>query len=386
MPSVPLSPIDHLFIGTGSYPIEFAFFYPNGLSRRSLEDKMFRGWQRLAKSCPVLTAKLAFCDERFVLEEGTMSDPPWEWQQSASSAHPHRVHHRYQLVNPVTSTQNQPLVKIKITEGSDGATLGFSVSHAIADGFTYFSLLTAWASASRGEQIPTFDHRRDLVGELAQGQADTGVIGFSKTEKRTDIARENIGYKHKIFSREELNELLTKEDNGQVRMSHNDVACALLWREHLTHFSPSENEFSLVNPVDFRRIMPNFPTNYVGNAVVLSRTDLTRRQLLDQSVGDTARLIRSNLARVQTDYIQKTIANLASLLRKDARNGCNQIHIAHPRHGLLITNLSRLPLQGLDFGEGIPTTCLPLTPCTNTVVFTSDGSGGMEAHIQYSRV
>lgn len=32
-----------------------------------------------------------------------------------------------------------------------------------------------------------------------------------------------------------------------------------------------------------------------------------------------------------------------------------KIHARHPQHGIAVTNISRLPMQGLDFGAGTPT-------------------------------
>ena len=185
-----------------------------------------------------------------------------------------------------------------------------------------------------------------------------------------------------ILTRDFLNDLLAKSDDGNVRLSHNDVACALLWQEHMATVAVDEKEVSLVNPVDFRRVLAGFPHNYAGNAVVLSRTDILRDELLAAPIGNTARLIRANLLRVNDNYIQNSVRALTSRLTKDPRHGCDTIHITNPCSGILMTNLSRLPLDGLDFGNGTPLSCMPLTPCRNTIVFTSDRCGGMEAHIQ----
>ena len=32
-----------------------------------------------------------------------------------------------------------------------------------------------------------------------------------------------------------------------------------------------------------------------------------------------------------------------------------EIHVRHPQHGIVVTNISRLPMQSLDFGAGLPT-------------------------------
>jgi hypothetical protein len=32
-----------------------------------------------------------------------------------------------------------------------------------------------------------------------------------------------------------------------------------------------------------------------------------------------------------------------------------ETHVRHPQHGIIVTNISRLPMQSLDFGAGLPT-------------------------------
>ncbi len=31
-----------------------------------------------------------------------------------------------------------------------------------------------------------------------------------------------------------------------------------------------------------------------------------------------------------------------------------KVHLRHPQHGLIVTNLTRLPLRDIDFGSGAP--------------------------------
>ena len=36
-----------------------------------------------------------------------------------------------------------------------------------------------------------------------------------------------------------------------------------------------------------------------------------------------------------------------------------EIHLRHPHHGMIVTNLTRLPIRSLDFGAGAPQGFLP---------------------------
>jgi hypothetical protein len=48
------------------------------------------------------------------------------------------------------------------------------------------------------------------------------------------------------------------------------------------------------------------------------------------------------------------MATLAGLREQHGSGAMDEVHLTHPEHGLLVTNLSRLPLQELDFGLGPP--------------------------------
>lgn len=45
---------------------------------------------------------------------------------------------------------------------------------------------------------------------------------------------------------------------------------------------------------------------------------------------------------------------LEALRRHHGLRGLESVHLRHPKHGMLVTNMSRLPLAQLDFGAGAP--------------------------------
>ncbi|MEJ2737540.1 MAG: hypothetical protein P8189_28955, partial [Anaerolineae bacterium] len=52
-----------------------------------------------------------------------------------------------------------------------------------------------------------------------------------------------------------------------------------------------------------------------------------------------------------------------------------EIHVRHPQHGMVVTNISRLPIQSLDFGAGIPIAfqALPSTDRGVAILPAEDG-------------
>jgi hypothetical protein len=398
---IPLSPIDCVFVGPGSYPIEFAFFYGRSLQKSLHGSLLDEAWQTLTDRCPILKARLTQRGDQFGLSwEDDQPPQPISWQKVEGDVHPEHHVTPYDLVEPVTTAIGQNLASLKISEGRDGTTLGFSLSHAVADGFTYFMMLQSLAAIMRqisNQEAPSamlplaISHDRSLISSLADlisdpaetSQAAPRLPGFSVAPERADIPRRSIRSVQRYFPKDQLQAMYQEFVDAPKRLSTNDMLCAALWREFARDFDPqAASSVSLVAPVDFRRLDRSFPRYYAGNAVVLARVDLEREQLLRGSLMDIALKVRAAVGAVDQLYIKDTIRHLASRMRPDAYAGLGQIHIVDPHAGLLITNLSRMSFASLDLGSGAPTYCRPLTPCKRAIVLLSDGADGIVAHIQ----
>ena len=81
-------------------------------------------------------------------------------------------------ITPVFSLEGHPLTKIKLTQTPNGSVLGVSISHALADGFSYFYFLISWANICRSESFfnPYLD--RDVV--LSHLKIKAGTIESDK--------------------------------------------------------------------------------------------------------------------------------------------------------------------------------------------------------------
>ena len=388
--TLPLSPVDALFVGSGSYPIEFTFFYEKPFTIELFRARLNHAWREVAEHCPPLKSRLEIKGDRYVLawRDFLSTAETITFKSVSFAVHPDRHPNPYELIDPVTTKPGEPLARLKITEGNDGTVLGFSLSHAVADGFTYFMILGAIARATNpitaNDPITVMNHGRELLFDIARNAKSIAVLGLSQSDVRKDIDRHSIRYAKKHYSAERLRDLFQKFAGAPKKLSTNDMICAELWREFTLEFDGEECEnLSLVAPVDCRRIYPDFPQNFVGNAVVLSRLDLSRDQVIGMPAGELAISIRQMVEQVNLDYVETSCAGLNSKLTNDEWAGLGDYHLVDPKSGLLITNLSRLPLASLDFGTGAPSYCRPLTPCSRTIVLLSDGSDGIVAHIHY---
>jgi hypothetical protein len=108
-------------------------------------------------------------------------------------------------------------------------------------------------------------------------------------------------------------------------------------------------------PVDFRRILRAVPRTYFGCAICGTTVSLDYDSLVSLSLGELALLVRQAVARVKQEYVSGALEILERMRQQRGLTSMEEIQVRHPQHGMVVSNISRLPIQGLDFGAGIPT-------------------------------
>jgi len=208
MKTIPLSPIDHIFTGKGSYPIQFAFAYLGTINAGQLQKSL----AEVLKHFPPLQSRLVkISDHSFGLAPTTgglsfqVVDSPMTFQDAQDCS---------SFLDPVHSIVGEPLTKIKLTHTPAGSVLGVSISHAVADGFSYFHFLASWARVFHGKDFPQPDHRRQLLipklSEPIQLVSPDEVLsrsGLFRLGKRADTPRTSAASTHLNLSRAMLAQL-----------------------------------------------------------------------------------------------------------------------------------------------------------------------------------
>lgn len=357
--ALPLSPVDHVFTGIGSYAIEFAFAYQEALDptrlHKSLEQTLEHFWPLRSKLTRISEHSYGFqpADDGLVFQTSRSSEI-FEEADDVSN-----------FVDPVYSVEGEPLTRIKLTQTPHGSVLGVSISHALVDGFSLFHFLASWSRIFQGQRILTPSCERELLTpEIADS---LGVVtaddvlarcGLFWAWKRHPVSREQIREERLLLSKEAMNELLAEaEQDCNVDLFHNDVLTAYLWKRCIPQWEKGDGHSTayMSCPVDFRRILRAVPRTYFGNALCFATASIDYDRLADASLGELALLIRETVGRVKQNYVSGSLQILERLRRQRGLAVVEDIHVVPPQHGMLVTNISRLPMQSLDFGGGIPT-------------------------------
>ena len=355
---IPLSPIDHVFTGRGSYPIEFIFYYEGmldeGILRASLKDTL--------KYFPAVSSKLIrISGDTYGLK---FSESGLEFNATEMTGRFSGFRNRSVFIDPVESFEDQPLTRIRLTRLSAGSVLGVSISHAVADGFSYFYFLSAWSKVFRGLSIIPPDHSRELLRpeteskHLKPGYDEVfNKCGLFMLGRRNEFSRENQKWDKIIYKTDELKSMVGQaQSESPLRLSVNDIVTARFWKEYGLRWTPEDQDIMtyVSCPVDFRRIFPGFPGNYFGDGLCLATSALKREDLPEMPVSGLAAAIRSSVARVNETFIRSSMETLETVRKQNGLGIMENIHVVHPVSGLLVTNLSRLPVNELIFNCGPP--------------------------------
>jgi len=355
----PLSPVDTVFTGVGSQPITFAFHYAQHLDaaavRKSLQETL--GFFPLLRSRLVRSAENEYA--YLISEEGLTFDVS-ESDQSFTEA---KDIGRY--ITPVRSMEGNPLARITLTRTPDGSVLAVSISHALVDGFSYFHFLSSWARVCRGERFLPPDTNREGLFPLSQNGGEPVTrenlldhCGLFWAEKRDPRPANPAGEERIFIPKDELRALLeeAKKDSPHAMLSENDVISAWLWKNTLPRWiqGAGRPETYLTCPVDCRRIFKTLPKNYFGCALSFATASAGLDLLLGASLGELALRIHEAVRRVNHEFVARSMRTLEQFRRREGLAAMERVHLRHPAHGLIVTNLTRMPIRNLDFGTGVP--------------------------------
>jgi hypothetical protein len=100
--------------------------------------------------------------------------------------------------------------------------------------------------------------------------------------------------------------------------------------------------------------MPGFPRSYFGCALCFATASMDLSGLAKTSVGELAARVKAAVSGVRGPYISASMDTLDGLRRQKGLAALAHVHLRHPCHGLIVTNLTRMPIRDIDFGFGAP--------------------------------
>ncbi|KAL6874016.1 hypothetical protein ACP4OV_014098 [Aristida adscensionis] len=276
------------------------------------------------------------------------------------------------------------LLLVQLTRFACGSlVVGYTMHHAVADGFGACNFLLAWGQCTRGAAIdPVPVHDRVsffLPRDPPRVEFEHRGVEFKPCEReiKEAAAGDAAGdadadevVVHKLrFSREFISELKSRACAGAPGRPYSTVQCvvAQVWRcitkaRGLDVDGGGEVTTGLRLAVNGRAKMnrPRVPEGYTGNAVLWARPATAARELVVEPLQHAAELVRRALAGVDDGYFRSFVDFASSGAVEEER----LVPTADVEEMVLspdveVDCLLRAPFYDLDFGGGRPFLFMP---------------------------
>lgn len=204
-----------------------------------------------------------------------------------------------------------------------GFAIGFGMSHSVCDGFGATQFFQAVAELSRGQTEPTVKpvwERERLVGkpinEPLPFLVDKGSLAISPYLPTSDIVHECLSIKSEGVKR--LKEASSTGSNSNFTTI--EIVGAFVWRARFRALKlnpDGKTTFFLTTGV--RKFLdPPLPEGYYGNAFLSSTAELMGKDLNEQPLIETVKLIKeSKRVKFDTDFIKKSIDTFETLISQN---------------------------------------------------------------------
>ena len=364
MREIDISQVDVLF-ADGSYPIEMLLYYRHGLASRSVHEAVkFLSWAFRPLFGEYTRGVIRF---NGYSEQECITEECREGEFDAGATH-ENLYEKYRRSNP---SSMKKLFHIKILHYKNGTVLIPKLNHLAGDGYSYFYFLSALAAVSRGHRIP---FRKHLIRYLVMPHhTRTRLREFTFRDDVPQPLPDDRVYTieiEKIAKQDVQTSIEEVTSRHDLRISSNDILSAMAVKKAVQVQSNSFGEqVRLSMPIDVRRVILEYGRKFCGNGIMLKAMTFETQKIVDSSVEDVAAAIRQSMPEVTRASFVDYLKELESTI---AEKRFDRLKPFEPARGCLVTNISRLPLDKLDFGTGRPDLVFPLTIEQNSVAILSE--------------
>ncbi|PON37936.1 Transferase [Trema orientale] len=231
-----------------------------------------------------------------------------------------------------------------------GFTIGFGISHMVADGFGAAQIFKALAELSKGKELsvkPVWERER-LVGTPIKEplKVDKCPPATSPYGMSSDIEDEIFYVKSESIKR--LKEEILSSGSGNITTF--EILAAFVWRARLRALKLNhDGKTCLYFATGLRKlIQPPLPEGYYGNAFLTSAVELTGKELEEKPLSEIVNMIKEKKKDVlDNNYIRNTIDVLETkLVNRDNEK------IKATGALMALTDWRNLGLVSDEFGSG----------------------------------
>ncbi len=343
---IPLSSMDYYFFRRSLYTIQLIFEYQGHLDIQQLTknlEKTIRTFTAVGSRIKIIS------DYEVILETGhpisvksrSVVDEPLLNSFSETD----------EFLNSVENSEDQPLVTALVTNTPTRSFVGFSFSHLLGDGASFFEFLDSLSKVSQSEELTKRPaNQRELLQRKHTNSSNTQNL-FEATGYIQPRPKNSPISDLETFAMTEKQLLdLRKQcaDNGVI-VSNNDILMAELAKRFHQYVPPFENKIIVRCPVDYRNIL-GLPSGYFGNAVRDAIAIFEVGEIESLPFHKVAARIRQSIQGVDRKSIENSLIRLDKLRMDEGIRAFENVGCP----GLLVSNLSKFPMSKINLGLGSP--------------------------------
>ncbi|CAN1121998.1 Uncharacterized acetyltransferase At3g50280 [Linum perenne] len=257
---------------------------------------------------------------------------------------------------------SHPFFAVQITELVDGIFVGCTISHAVADGTTFWRFMNFWSEICRGNSVKSYKSpvftREWFLDEKHRPIRIPWKMNKDFTEEHSVLPPQELKDRVFHFSRHKLGALKAQANAeaiaGGGKISTLQTLTSHIWRavtRNLKNPDP-DRETRLYLFAGLRsRLQPKLPENYLGNAIAGCVVVLKEKVLLtkEKGLGDVAAEI-NKVVMEQTDD-----KKLKEVLESWIENPQMPSMGGTVKGGMMrLSSSPRYNVYGNDFGWGKP--------------------------------
>ncbi|MFZ5515267.1 MAG: acyltransferase [Candidatus Zhuqueibacterota bacterium] len=363
MKSLSISQVDAVF-ANGSYTIEFLLYFKNTIPTKRVLSALAKV---AADFWPLFGTYQAGKIHSAEFEEAACFEERIVPEAFDASAAIETILNEYKDIHSSAMTR---LFRVTVIQFTNGTVIIPSLRHLAGDGYSYFYFLATWAALSRSHLMPLKVH---LIRPFYKPNYHRTILKkfhFPETNLPTPPSQNDATVQCQEIPGEEVRNAVhaINADAGQ-QISANDFLSAVFLKKAVQvragHFS---DRVSLTMPIDVRKQIPHYGPKFLGNGIMFHTATFRKQTVETATVAELAIAIREARPTITRESYLFFLERIEAVIQN---REFQDLRPFDPDTGCLVTNLSRMPADTLNFGAGTPDLIFPLTIEKNAAAILS---------------
>ncbi len=254
---------------------------------------------------------------------------------------------------------------------NNGTVLIPKMNHLVGDGYSYFYFLSVLAATAKSSFIPFKKYALRLATAPKIQRTVLKTFHFEKTKIQEPLEHSNCKIEIERVAKTDITQKIKKiKTESDVNVTANDFLSAMIYKKIVEKQNARVNDrFSLSIPMDVRRQVRELGLKFFGNGLMFHHLQMNTTEIKNMDPNELALQLRKSMPPVNKDSYIRYLTDLELSIEQSSTHSLKPYD---PENGCLVTNLSRMPVNKIDFGSGAPDFVLLLTIGRNSTAILAD--------------